>query len=79
MNNVDISYHFIGQAMLRDSLLTLPFVFVMLVGTLSYAMLVFERPIGPNTNLDLFENSIWLIIITMTTVGMLRSKKSSIW
>jgi len=49
------------------------------VATLSYAMLVFERPIGPNTNLDLFENSIWLIIITMTTVGMLRSKKSSIW
>jgi hypothetical protein len=46
MNNVDISYHFIGQAMLRDSLLTLPFVFVMLVGTLSYAMLVFVRPIA---------------------------------
>jgi hypothetical protein len=69
MNNVDISYHFIGKAMLRDSLLTLLFVFVMSVATLSYAMLVFERPIGPNTNLDLFENSIWLIIITMTTVG----------
>ena len=32
-------------------------------------MLVFERPIGPDTNLDLMENSVWLIIITMTTVG----------
>jgi len=69
MNNVDISYHFIGKAMLRDSLMTLFFVFVMSVVTQAYAMMVFERPIGPNTNLDLFENSVWLIIITMTTVG----------
>jgi len=69
MNNVDISYHFIGKAMLRDSLLTLLYLFAMSVATLAYAMLVFERPIGPNTNLDLMENSVWLIIITMTTVG----------
>jgi hypothetical protein len=39
------------------------------VVTLAYAMLVFERPIGPDTNLDLMENAVWLIIITMTTVG----------
>lgn len=39
------------------------------VVTMSYAMIVFERPVGPDTNLDLFENSVWLIIITMTTVG----------
>ncbi len=24
---------------------------------------------GPATNLDLYENTVWLIIITMTTVG----------
>ncbi len=24
---------------------------------------------GPGTNLDLYENTVWLIIITMTTVG----------
>merc|ERR1712216_511474 len=69
MNNVDISYHFIGKAMLRDSLQTLLYLFAMSVLTLAYAMLVFERPIGPDTNLDLMENSVWLIIITMTTVG----------
>ena len=69
MNNVDISYHFIGKAMLRDSLLTLLYLFAMSVATLAYAMLVFERPVGPDTNLDLMENSVWLIIITMTTVG----------
>jgi hypothetical protein len=69
MNNVDLSYHFILKAMLRDSLLTLLFLFVVSVITMSYAMIVFERPVGPDTNLDLFENSVWLIIITMTTVG----------
>ncbi|EKX43121.1 hypothetical protein GUITHDRAFT_110850 [Guillardia theta CCMP2712] len=69
MNNVDISYHFIGKAMLRDSLLTLLFLFIVSVVTLAYATIVFERPIGPDTNLDLFENSVWLVIITMTTVG----------
>lgn len=69
MNNVDISYTFIAKAMLRDSLMTLLFLFVVSVVTLSYAMLVFERPIGPGTNLDLYENTVWLIIITMTTVG----------
>jgi len=69
MNNVDISYHFIGKAMLRDSLLTLLYLFMMSVVTLAYAMLVFERPIGSDTNLDLMENAVWLIIITMTTVG----------
>jgi len=69
MNNVDISYTFIAKAMLRDSLMTLLFLFVVSVVTLSYAMLVFERPIGPATNLDLYENTVWLIIITMTTVG----------
>jgi hypothetical protein len=69
MNNVDISYTFIAKAMLRDSLLTLLFLFIVSVVTLSYAMLVFERPIGPATNLDLYENTVWLIIITMTTVG----------
>lgn len=48
---------------------TLLFLFVVSVITMSYAMIVFERPVGPDTNLDLFENSVWLIIITMTTVG----------
>jgi len=48
---------------------TLLFLFVVSVVALSYAMIVFERPLGPETNLDLFENSVWLIIITMTTVG----------
>jgi len=69
MNNVDISYNFIVKAMLRDSLMTLLFLFVVSVSSLSYALLVFERPIGPATNLDLYENTVWLIIITMTTVG----------
>lgn len=69
MNNVEISYNFIGKAMLRDNLTTLLFLFVVSVVTMAYAMIVFERPMGPDTNLDLFENSVWLIIITMTTVG----------
>ena len=34
MNNVDISYHFIGKAMLRDSLQTLLYLFAMSVLTL---------------------------------------------
>ena len=48
---------------------TLLFLFIVSVVTLAYATIVFERPIGPDTNLDLFENSVWLVIITMTTVG----------
>jgi len=69
LNNVKVDNKFIMKHLLNNSLPVLASTFGVFVFTLAYSMVVAERPEGPNTNLADFENSIWVIIITMTTVG----------
>merc|ERR1712072_985555 len=55
--------------LLNDSLIVLGGVFCGCVASLAYAMVLSERPEQDATNLDDYENALWVIIITMTTVG----------
>jgi hypothetical protein len=69
LNNVNVANRFIMKHLLNSSLPALVGLFLFLVLTLAYAMVLSERPEGDNTNLDDYENAVWVIIITMTTVG----------
>lgn len=69
MNNVDVSVQFVTRHLLSNSLSVLASGFCLVLFTLSYAMVIFERPLGDKTNLGYFENSLWVVIITMTTIG----------
>mmetsp|Transcript_48189 Transcript_48189/g.73365 ORF Transcript_48189/g.73365 Transcript_48189/m.73365 type:complete len:441 (-) Transcript_48189:40-1362(-) len=69
LNHVNVDTGFIFRHLLSNSLTVLLFTFLTALLTLSYAMVIFERPLGDDTNLDDYENAMWVIIITMTTVG----------
>lgn len=69
LNNVEVTNKFIMKHLLNDSLFVLMLTFSALVLNLGYMMVLAERPEKDNTDLDDYENAIWVIIITMTTVG----------
>jgi hypothetical protein len=69
LNNVDVNGTFIMKHLLNSSLSTLLSCIALVSLSLAYALMLAERGAAGSTDLDLYENAIWCIIITMTTVG----------
>lgn len=69
LNNVDVNGSFIMKHLLNSSLSTLLSCIALVSFSLAYALMIAERGAAGSTDLDLYENAIWCIIITMTTVG----------
>ena len=69
LNNVDVNGSFIMKHLLNSSLSTLLSCIALVSLSLAYALMLAERGAAGSTDLDLYENAIWCIIITMTTVG----------
>eukprot|EP00285_Hemiselmis_virescens_P009745 CAMPEP_0173391874 /NCGR_PEP_ID=MMETSP1356-20130122/18632_1 /TAXON_ID=77927 ORGANISM="Hemiselmis virescens, Strain PCC157" /NCGR_SAMPLE_ID=MMETSP1356 /ASSEMBLY_ACC=CAM_ASM_000847 /LENGTH=450 /DNA_ID=CAMNT_0014349567 /DNA_START=12 /DNA_END=1361 /DNA_ORIENTATION=+ len=73
--NVDINTWTVMRSLLSSDLNTLLFFIVVTVFALSYTLLLVERPHIQGTadvghGLDEFETSLWVTIITLTTVGL---------
>lgn len=69
LNNVDVNGSFIMKHLLNSSLSTLLSCIALVSLSLAYALMLAERGAAGSTDLDMYENAIWCIIITMTTVG----------
>lgn len=69
LNNVDVNGTFIMKHLLNSSLSTLLACIALVSLSLAYALMIGERGAAGSTDLDVYENAIWCIIITMTTVG----------
>ena len=69
LNNVDVNGSFIMKHLLNSSLSTLLSCIASVALSLAYALMLAERGAADKTDLDQYENAIWCIIITMTTVG----------
>lgn len=69
LNNVDVNGTFIMKHLLNTSLSTLLSCIALVSLGLAYALMLAERGAAGSTDLDLYENALWCIIITMTTVG----------
>ena len=69
LNNVDVNGSFIMKHLLNSSLSTLLSCIALVALSLAYALMLAERGAAGQTDLDQYENAIWCIIITMTTVG----------
>jgi len=68
LNRIKLDETFTIKYVLANSLDCVGFVSLLSVLTSAYAMMVFERPVADAT-LGHYSNCIWLIVITMTTVG----------
>lgn len=67
-NHVSLDAGFILKFVIANSLHMVTVLSVILVSVFAYLMMVFERPID-NSSLTDYANCVWLIVITMTTVG----------
>ena len=67
-NRIKLDETFTIKFVLANSLDCVMFLSVLSVFLFSYCMMVSERPVGDAT-LSHFSNCVWLIVITMTTVG----------
>mmetsp|Transcript_32049 Transcript_32049/g.50049 ORF Transcript_32049/g.50049 Transcript_32049/m.50049 type:complete len:454 (-) Transcript_32049:139-1500(-) len=67
-NKITIDGTFIVKYLIADSLSMVSVLFIIQVAIFAYAMMVFERPTD-NHALAVYPNCVWLVIITMTTVG----------
>jgi hypothetical protein len=68
LNRVNMDADFVLRFVLANNLAIVFVIAVIQVAVFSYLMMVFERPTDEGT-LQSFSNCVWLIIITMTTVG----------
>jgi len=68
INRVDISESFIMKHLIASSLHMVTLLTVLQITLFAYVLMIFERPTDDGT-LRHYANCVWLIIITMTTVG----------
>jgi hypothetical protein len=68
INGVVFDNAFVVRYVLANSLSCVVFVTSLLIILFAYTMMVFERPVD-NGTLGNYANCVWLVIITMTTVG----------
>ena len=68
LNRVKISEHFILKHLIANSLQMVTLLTVLQITLFAYVLMIFERPTDDGT-LRHYANCVWLIIITMTTVG----------
>jgi len=67
-NHIRLDADFILKYVIANSLYMVTVLAVILVTAFAYLMMVFERPIE-HSSLQHYANCVWLIVITMTTVG----------
>lgn len=68
LSRVDVNYGLVLKKIVQDDLLSLTLIWVVIVAMGAYATMVVER-IEPDSKLGAYENCVWLMVITMTTVG----------